>query len=307
MSGLDQRVRRALARADRFQRGRAWVAVPIAVVKKFGDDRGGRWAALVAYYGFLSIFPLLLAFTTVLSLLVQGDDDLQSDILGSALAQFPIVGVEIQENLGALEGSWMALAVGLALAIWGGMGVVLALGDALDDVWGVPRRGRPGFVRGRLRALAALALLGALTVGSGVLAGVGAAAGSGGRWLSILVTFAFDLVALAAAFRYLTTAGVRWREVLPGAATAAAAWIALLSIGTWLVDRHLRNASDLYGFFGIVLGLLWWMYLGAQVLLVSAELNVVLARRLWPRDLATADGSAPSPPFPGPDGRASTR
>jgi YihY family inner membrane protein len=306
MTGLDERVRRAVVRADRFQRGRTWVAVPVAVVKKFGDDRGGRWAALVAYYGFLSIFPLLLAFTTVLSLVVQGDADLQSRILGSALAQFPIVGVEIQENLGHLEGSWMALVIGLALAIWGGMGVVLALGDALDDVWGVPRRERPGFLRGRLRALAALALLGALTVGSGVLAGVGAAAGSGGRWLSILATFAFDLVALAAAFRYLTTAGVRWRQVLPGAATAAVAWIALLSLGTWLVDRHLRNASDLYGFFGIVLGLLWWMFLGAQLLLLSAELNVVLTRRLWPRDLVAADEPASNPPHPRSDGRVST-
>jgi YihY family inner membrane protein len=306
MTALDERVRRAIARADRFQRRRAWSAVPVAVLKKFGDDRGGRWAALIAYYGFLSIFPLLLAFTTILALVVEGNDELQSRILGSALAQFPIVGAEIQENLGALPGSWAALAIGLGLAIWGGIGVVLALGDALDDVWGVPRRGRPGFLRGRLRALAALAVFGALTIGSGVLAGIGATAGAPGRWLSILGTFAFDLVAIAAAYRYLTIAGVRWREVLPGAAAAAAAWIALLSVGTWLVDRQLRHASDLYGFFGIVLGLLSWMYLGAQVLLLSAELNVVLARRLWPRGLADSEEPAPSPPFPRPGGRVST-
>jgi YihY family inner membrane protein len=302
MTALDERVRRAIDRADRFQRRRAWSAVPVAVLKKFGDDRGGRWAALIAYYGFLSIFPLLLAFTTILALVVEGNDELQSRILGSALAQFPIVGAEIQENLGALPGSWTALAIGLGLAIWGGIGVVLALGDALDDVWGVPRRGRPGFLRGRLRALAALAVFGALTIGSGVLAGIGATAGAAGRWLSILGTFAFDLVAIAAAYRYLTIAGVRWREVLPGAAAAAAAWIALLSVGTWLVDRQLRHASDLYGFFGIVLGLLSRMYLGAQVLLLSAELNVVLARGLWPRGLADAEEPAPSPPFPRPGG-----
>lgn len=284
MTALDERLRRAVARADRFQRERAWVAVPVAVIKKFGDDRGGRWAALIAYYGFLSIFPLLLAFTTVLSLVVQGDAELQERILGSALSQFPIVGAEIQENLGALDGSWLALGISLAIAIWGGMGIVLAIGDALDDLWGVPRRARPGFLRGRLRALAALALFGALTIGSGVIAGLGAT-GTLGRWLSLGGMFVFDLLVIAAAFRFLTMAEVRWREVLPGAVTAAAAWIALLTFGTWLVDRQLRNASDLYGFFGIVLGLLSWMYLGAQLLLLSAELNVVLARRLWPRDL----------------------
>lgn len=288
MTGLDERVRQTVDRVDRFQRGRAWVALPVAVLKKFGDDRGGRWAALIAYYGFLSIFPLLLAFTTVLSLVVQGDAELQGRILGSALSQFPIVGAEIQENLGALEGSWVALAIGLALAIWGGMGIVLAIGDALDDIWDVPRRARPGFLRGRLRALAALALFGTLTIGSGVLAGLGATAGAAARWLSLGGMFAFHLLVIAATFRFLTTASVRWREVLPGAATAAVAWIALLTVGTWLVDRQLRNASDLYGFFGIVLGLLSWMYLGAQVLLVAAELNVVLARRLWPRDLLAA-------------------
>lgn len=288
MTGLDERIRQTVDRVDRFQRGRAWVALPVAVLKKFGDDRGGRWAALIAYYGFLSIFPLLLAFTTVLSLVVQGDAELQGRILGSALSQFPIVGAEIQENLGALEGSWVALAIGLALAIWGGMGIVLAIGDALDDIWDVPRRARPGFLRGRLRALAALALFGTLTIGSGVLAGLGATAGAAARWLSLGGMFAFHLLVIAATFRFLTTASVRWREVLPGAATAAVAWIALLTVGTWLVDRQLRNASDLYGFFGIVLGLLSWMYLGAQVLLVAAELNVVLARRLWPRDLLAA-------------------
>ncbi len=288
MSGPADAIRRAVARIDRFQRGRAWTAIPVAVMKKFGDDRGGRWAALLAYYGFLSIFPLLLAFTTVLALVVGNDPELQQRILDSALAQFPILGDEIQRNLGALNGSWLALAIGVAVALWGGMGIVLALGDALDDLWNVPRRGRPGFVRGRSRALLALGLFGILTLGSGVLAGFGAAGGLTGQVLSYGIMFVFDLLVIAAAFRYLTTADVRWSQVFPGAATAAVAWIGLLLVGTWLVDRHLRNASALYGFFGIVLGLLSWMFIGAQLLLLSAELNVVLARRLWPRELLSA-------------------
>jgi YihY family inner membrane protein len=272
--------------------------VPIAVLKKFGDDRGGYWAALVTYYGFVSLFPLLLVFTTVLGFLLQGDVELRQRILDSALSTFPIIGDQIRENLGALEGSVLALAVGLVAALWAGMGVVLTVQDAMDDLWEVPRRSRPSFLKRRLRALIALAVFGVAALAPALLAGV-AAAGAG--WLRIPAlagTLGLNVLVFGSVFRYLTVARVRWRQVLPGALAAGVAWMALLLAGTWFVDRQLREASALYGFFAIVLGLLSWIYLGAQAMLVSAELNVVLARRLWPRSLTVG----PSPPSTqGPD------
>jgi membrane protein len=235
------------------------------------------------------LFPLLLALATILSFVVQGDEELQERILDSALSQFPIIGTEIRENLGALRGSTIALVIGLVGVVWAGMGVVLTLQGAMDDLWDVPRRARPGFAGKRLRALLALAALGVAVAASSLLAALGTSRGELGavlRLVSLAGTVALNVVVVGAAFRYLTAAAVRWRDVVPGAVTAGIAWMLLLAAGSWLVDRELREASALYGFFAIVLGLLSWIYLGAQMLLLSAELNVVLSRRLWPRGLA---------------------
>jgi YihY family inner membrane protein len=277
---------RVLERFDRFQRRHSVVAIPLAVLKKFGDDRGGQWAALVAYYGFFSLFPLLLVFATLLSFAVQDNPQLRLRILDSALSQFPIIGDEIQRNLGHLEGSVAALVVGIVASLWAGMGVVITIQGALNDLWDIPRRARPNFLWSRLRALLALIAFGVAALAASVLAGIGTTgSGLALRVVAFAGTFLLNVLVFAGAFRYLTVARVRRRQVLPGAIVAAAAWMALLVLGTWLVDRQLRHATQLYGVFAIVLGLLSWIYLGAQVMLLSAEMNVVLTRRLWPRGL----------------------
>ncbi len=280
-----ERIRAGLSRADSVLRRRPALAVPFAVLRKFGDDRGGRSAALVAYFGFFSLFPLLLVFITVLGFVVQGNEHLQDRILDSALAQFPIIGDQIRQEVGALHGSVPALAIGLAGSIWAGMAIVLTLQDAMNDVWDVPRTARPRFLAGRLRALISLAGLGVATLATAGLAALASMPGSFGwpRVLGMVGTLALNALVFGSVFRYLTVADVRWRQVLPGAASAAVAWLALLTVGSWLVDRQLRHASTLYGFFGIVLGLMSWIYLVAQITMLCAELNVVLARRLWRR------------------------
>ncbi|HYZ13205.1 MAG TPA: YihY/virulence factor BrkB family protein [Actinomycetota bacterium] len=286
--GIGGRINTLTTAADEIQRRRALLAVPIAVFKKFGDDQGGHWAALIAYYGFFSLFPLLLVFTTILGFVLQGNQELQERILESALAQFPIIGETIRNNLGKIEGSFTALAIGIVGSLWAGMGVLLTLQTAMDELWDVPRRSRPNFLKGRLRAFLALFVFGAAIITSSVLAGLGTTGGSFGwalRIVTIAATFVLNALVIGSAFRYLTVARIRWRDVVPGALLSSAVWMALLALGAWLVDRQLRGSEALYGFFGIVLGLLSWIYVGAQLMLLSAELNVVLARRLWPRSL----------------------
>jgi YihY family inner membrane protein len=271
------------------------------VVRKFGDDRAGHWAALVAYYGFFSLFPLLLVFVTVLGFIIQGEPDLQRQILRSALSQFPIIGTQIERNVHALTGSVWVLALGIAGATWSGLGVVTTVQGAMDEVWNVPRRDRPPFVKSKLEALGALLVFGTATVLAGLLAGFGTnggGAGPGLRIVALVGTFVLNLAVFAAAFRYLTEADVSWRDVLPGALTAAVAWMVLLVLGSWIVDRQIRGATEVYGFFAIVIGLLGWIYLATQVVLFSAELNVVLKRRLWPRSVVDV------PPTTEPDRRA---
>ena len=297
--GLGGRVKHLVADADRVHRRTPWIAVPVAVFKKFGDDRGGNWAGLIAYYGFLSLFPLLLVFTTILAFVVQDDPALQARLLDSALASFPIIGDQIRQNLGALEGSVLALVVGVVGALWAGLGVILTFQSAMDDIWDIPRRSRPNFVKSRLRALLALIAFGVVTFTSAALAAIGGVGGSFGlalRVLALLGTLIVNVAMFGAAFRYLTVAEVRWRQVVPGAVVAAIAWMVLLAVGSWLVGRQLRRAEELYGLFAFVIGLLAWLSIGAQLTLLAAELNVVLVRRLWPRSLQP-------PPLTEPDRR----
>jgi YihY family inner membrane protein len=156
----------------------------------------------------------------------------------------------------------------------------------MDDVWDVPRVERPGLIGRVTRTLLLLLVFGASIVLSTFLAGTGGDTvwiASLLKMLSLAGTVLVSVAVFAFAYRVLTVADVSWREVLPGAVVAAIAWTILLMLGSWLVDRHIRNASQIYGFFAIVIGLLAWISLAAQLFLLAAEVNVVLARRLWPR------------------------
>jgi YihY family inner membrane protein len=271
-----------------MQRARPALAFPFAVIKKFGDDRASQLAALIAYYGFFSLFPLLLVFSTVVAIVVHDDPDLRRRLLDSALRQFPVVGVRIRETIDELTGSSFALIVGIVGALWSGTAVVAAAQHAMDEVWDVPRVERPGVLVRVTRALLLLGVFGTSIVLSTFLAGSGAETGwHAAAWtiVSVAGTVLVSVAVFAFAYRVLTVADVRWRDVVPGAILAAVVWTLLLLLGGWLVDRHIRNASQVYGFFAIVIGLLTWISLAAQVFLFAAEVNVVRARRLWPRSM----------------------
>jgi YihY family inner membrane protein len=287
--GAAQRMRR---RADDFQRTHTVLAFPFAVLKKFGDDRASQLAALIAYYGFFSLFPLLLVFATVAAFVLRGDSELQQRLIDNVLEQFPVVGKEIgttiDESIKQLAGSPIALIVGIVGALWTGTAVVAAAQQAMDDVWDVPRVDRPGLLGRVLRAFLLLFVFAASVVLSTFLAGTGTETGWGVfllRAISIVGLVLVSAAMFAFAFRVLTVATVKWRQVLPGAIVAALGWTVLLMVGRWIVERQVSQASAIYGFFATVIGLLAWIYLAAQLFLLAAEVNVVWVRRLWPRSL----------------------
>jgi len=274
-------------RLDRFQREHGAVAFPLAVAKKFGDDQAGSLAALIAYYGFVSIFPLLMVLVTVSELVLRNQDDLRSRLLDSALAQFPVIGSRIQAAVNPVPSRGWLIAVGVVTSAWSGLAVIGAAERAVNDVWDVPRHRRPSFVEARLRALALLAILGTFllltTLGTAAIpaAGNSVLAAVGGLALGA----ALDTALALAAFSALTAVDAGWRAHTSGAVAAGCAWAALQAVGGYVVERRLRGSSDVYGLFAVAIGLLAWIYLAAQVFLIGAEINVVKARRLWPRGL----------------------
>ena len=275
---------RVLDRLDEFQRSHAWLAFPVAVVKKFGDDRASRLAALVSYYGFFSLFPLLLILVTVLGFVLSGHDELRRQVIDAILRQFPEMGRPIRDGIGSLQGNGIGLFVGFTGLLWAGMGVMQALQDAMNTVWDVPIKVQPNFWEKRVRALLMLGLLGMGFLVTSFLTAVGripalARFGPGG----LVVSLAFDLVLFLLAFRLLTDRDLGWGVLFPGAAVGAAGWVALQWLGGFYVDRVMDGAGQAYGFFAGVIGLLSWMYLLAQWVVFAAEVNVVRHDRLWPR------------------------
>jgi membrane protein len=282
-------LQRVVRRIDEFQQRHRPFAFVFAVIKKFGDDQGGNLAAVMTYYGFMSLFPLLLVLTTVLGFVLQNNPDLQNDILNSAVAQFPIIGDQIRNDVGSVRGSGLGLVVGILLTFYGGLGIANAAQDAMNRVWAVPIRARPGFLPRMLRSLELIGTIGLGILFTTLLSGIGAGSSNFGGWLRtgvILLAFVFNVGLFAVAFRVLTVRDVAWRELWPGAVIAAIGWQVLQTIGGALVSHQLKGMNQTYGVFAIVIGLIAWIFLEARIVLYAAEVNVVRAQRLWPRSIA---------------------
>jgi membrane protein len=270
---------------DGFQQRHKGLAIPVAVFKKFGNDQSGNLAALIAYYGFFSLFPLLLVFTTVLGFVLRDNPSAQHSVEQSVLGRFPIIGNSI--HLHALTGSVPALVFGLLTALWAGLGVTQASQNAFDRVWAVPFKDRPNFVQSRLRGLGLLVFLGLLFLMSTIVTGLvsGGLGGPAAKVAAYLVAVLVNLALFFAAFRLMTAKAIPTRDLWAGSILAGVLWTILQSLGGYYIGHVIKGQSDVGAEFGLVIGLLIWLHLGAQITLYAAEINVVLTRRLWPRSL----------------------
>jgi YihY family inner membrane protein len=270
---------------DGYQQAHRWLAFPFAVLRKFSDDGAGNFAALIAYYGFFSLFPLLLVFVSVLGTILRGHPGLEDRILNSALSQFPVLGEQLK--LHSLNGSGVALSVGIVGALWAGLAVTRAAQHAMNEIWGVPPERRPNFLVSRVRGLALLAILGTMTLATTFVSGLSTLPGLPGaaRLLWYPASLALNVALFAVAFGVLTRRKLSTAEVLPGAVVGAVLWTAMQLVGTYFVTHRIQQATSTYGTFALVIGVLVWFYVGAQITLYAAEINVVRAKRLWPRSL----------------------
>lgn len=277
-------------RLDGFQRKHPGAGFPLAVLYKYFDDNGGYLAALITYYAFVSLFPLLLLLSTILGFLLAGDPHLQQRVLSSALSQFPVVGSQLSEPK-RVGGGVVGLVVGILGAVYGGLGVAQAAQYAMNTAWSVPRNSRPNPFKARGRSLLLLSTAGLAVVGTTVLSALGASgAGSFGVVVKIAVlvaSIAVNGVVFILGFRIATARRLSVHDVAPGALAAAVIWQLLQTFGVVYVGHVVKNASATNGVFALVLGLLAFLYLTSVSVVLCVEANVVRLDHLYPRSLLT--------------------
>ena len=280
-------------RMDDFQQRHRWAGLPLAILYKFHDDQGIYLAALIAHYGFLSLFPLLLLLTSLLGLVLQKNPELQQRVLDSALRQFPVIGDQLGNPEG-LRGSGVALVISALLAVYGALGVAHAVQNTMNVTWAVPRCRRPNPFRLRVRSVLLIVVGGLATMITTVLSGLASSARAFGADLGLLSAVLIIVAAVAVnaavfvvGFWICIAEHRSVRDLLPGALTAAILWQLLQLVGTAYVAHVVKGAGATYGVFALVLGLVAWIFLASIVIVVSAEIDVVRHKHLYPRSLLT--------------------
>ncbi len=282
-------VKGRLTRIDQAQQSNLKLAIPVATVKKFGEDKSSNLAAMMAFWAFFSIFPLMMAAVTVLGYVLPEED--KKRVLEQVSGYMPLLDTS---TIGGLNGSVFALVFGLLAALWSGMAVVRITQDAFNSVWEVPQVERPKIVESVKRSVLALCTIGLGLVASTFL--IGFVSGSDptidlgplGRILGFAAAIVVDIGLFVLAFRMLTDRAVTTKDVLPGAVFAGVCFWLLQTLSSVIITRHLSSASETYGTFATVITILWWFYLQSQLTLFGAQVNVVLKRKYYPRALLDA-------------------
>ena len=281
-------LQRTLHKADAIQQRHTPSAFVFALTKKFGDDNAGSLVVQVTYSMFVTIFPLLLLLITILGIVLAGDPSLRNRVLDSAFGQFPIIGDQLAHNIHAVRrDSTFGLVVGIVGLVYGSTGLAQSAMYAMAQIWNIPSTDRPGFLPRLARSVSFLGVLAVGLVVTTVLAGFGTfghhnvALGVAGEVLAAAANVGLYL----ATFRVLTPKQITTRTLLPGTVVGGVAWTILQAVGGYVVGHQLKGSSAIYGMFGLVLGLIAWIYLAAEITIYAAELNTVLHHHLWPRSM----------------------
>jgi len=281
-------VETVVRRIDAMQQRHSIPAFLFGVMKKFGDDNAGALVVQVTYSLFMTVFPLLLLLVTILGIVLAGDPAGRQRVLHSAFGEFPIIGDQLAHNIHALKrGSPFGLVVGIVGLVYGSTGLAQAGLYAMAQVWNIPSVIRPNYITRMTRSIIFLLVLSVGLVITTILAGSGTF-GRHNEWLGALgevLALIINVAIYLASFRTLTPKQVTTRSLIPGVLIGGAAWTILQAAGGYVVGHDLKGASALYGTFGLVLGLMAWIYLGVEITIYCAELNTVIFHHLWPRGI----------------------
>jgi membrane protein len=258
---------------------------------RYQRTEGSVSAVHVAYSAFFSLFPLMFAAVGVFGLVLRTRPDFRERILDATADSLPDqVRVLVETRIDSAQTSARtSLGIGLVLLLYTGTGMVVALERGLSRAFGLERAGT--YVKQRARALGWLLSIGLLLGLSVALAGVlggasgavlravgitGAPARVSGLLVGLLVSFVLDVVLFTLTFVLLPNRALRPRQVLPGAIVGAVWWGLLKNFGALYVGRTIQNAGEVFGQLAIVVGLLVFINLAAQLLMLTASIQAEL-------------------------------
>jgi YihY family inner membrane protein len=280
---------RLATRVDTYQQKHHAFSFPYAVIKKYGDDDAGHQAALITYYGFLSLFPLLLVATSVIDLVAQHNMELRTRLLADINTYFPdVFGQQLQASVHGSNRTGVALVIGLLFTLYGARGIADAMRGAIDHAWAIPRVKRSGFPKSALKSFSLLLGAGLGLIFTTTLAGY--ATGALGKSIGFqVIPFVINAGLLYLIFMYIFLIGTSRRrsrkDVRLGAIIATIGLMILQTAGGYLITHEMHNLRGLYGQFALVLVIMFWIYLQAQVFTYAVEINSVHAYKLWPRSI----------------------
>ena len=288
-----QRISGVTAQAKlRLERARAdhgFIDVAVRTVRRYSEDDGGFYAASLTYYTFFSIFPTLIFAASILGYVTFLSREIRDRLLSEGLNAVPLISEILSpRNINSIQAQRGRLAVvGLVMALYAGSGAIVALEHALNKINRV--ESEPGFLQKRLRSLkwlASLALAAVVSVALGTLAqltgqifGDSDVVAPVAYVLTHLLGAALGVAVFLAAFKLLPATDQSWKEVLPGAIVAGAAFELLKAGGAWYLTAGARGRVVTFGAFKTAATLLVASYLLSQVTLLAAEVNAVLAER----------------------------
>lgn len=284
VGSVEKRVLGTSRMLDRLQANHGIIAFTYAAFKKYADDEGSRLAALLAYYTFMSLFPLAIAGFAVLNTILVGNqafvDQLVADIVP------PEYQAQVISAYESLPSGGAALAVALLGLVLAGTAGVFSMYAMVNQVFCVPYRYRYGFGPRYARVLLMVVLMGlgvlVVTVGSALVVNLTGYAFAQRAAASLLLWLVASALLYAAA-TFLTRRPLTFREVGLGAGLGGLAMTTLIGLGSALLGQFITSSSAVYGVFGTVVGIFSVLFLVSNAIVFSFEISVVRAWQLWPR------------------------
>ena len=281
---VEKRVLGTSRMIDRLQANNGVIAFTYAAFKKYADDEGSRLAALLAYYTFMSLFPLAIAGFAILNTLLVGHPEYVDQLVANIVP--PEYQAQVTNAYESLPSGGAAFAIAIVGLLLAGTAGVFSLYAMVNQVFCVPYRFRYGFGPRYIRVLLMVVLMGlgvlVVTIGSTLVVHVTGVAFAQRAGASILLWLVASALLYAGA-SFLTRRPLTFSEVGLGAALGGLAMTTIIGLGSALLGQFIASSSAVYGVFGTVVGIFSVLFLVSNAVVFSFEISVVRAWQLWPR------------------------